>query len=228
MKARMRSVNNASFPGTSELDGPTRLCLSCPPFPGVDTILLDIIRSRVRCSPSNAIACKRNRCRTHDKGARTVATHYTTTHSIGPSTSSRPRSRQRRPVAFAPQSVTHDAATCRDRWERAQARLAQPQPPAPNHGRTNLQSEQRQPPFSPDLPLLPANLLGPSPERLRSDLPCPTEQGQLQPLPMAVDIVKSNLSQPVELSFQADQFVGWILVRLRDAERLQKLPMELV
>ena len=227
MKARMRSVNNASFPGTSELDGPTRLCLLCPPFPGVDAILLDIIRSRVRCSPSNATACKRNRCRTNDKGARTVATHYTTTHSIGPSTSSRPRSRQRRPVAFAPQSITHDAATCRARWERAQARLAQPHSPAPNHGRTNLQSEQRQPPFSSDLTPLPANLLGPFPEWLCSDL-CPTEQGQLQPLPVAVDIVKSNLSQPVELSFQVDQFVGWILVRLRDAERLQKLPMELV
>ena len=63
---------------------------------------------------------------------------------------------------------------------------------------------------------------------LGKSLPYPTEQRQLQPLPVAADIVKSYLSQPVELSFQADQLVGWILVRLGDAERLQKLPMELV
>ena len=186
-------------------------------------MLLDIIRSRVRCSLSNAAACKRNRCRTHDKGGRTTATHYAATDSMGPSTSSRPRNRQRRPAASTPRPVLMTKPPHAGLNGNSRAKLT------PRFKPWTKQSATYRPQCQPQCKSL--NTVASSQHTLallRSDLPCPAEQSQLQPLPVATHVVKPYLSQPMELSLQADQLVGWILVRFRDAECLQKLPMELV
>src|SRR5262249_49084699 len=49
-----------------------------------------------------------------------------------------------------------------------------------------------------------------------------TKQGQFQPLPVAVNILKSDFTKPSQLRFNADQLIRRVLIRLGDAEQAQK------
>src|SRR5262245_12696937 len=56
----------------------------------------------------------------------------------------------------------------------------------------------------------------------KSFFPGSTKKGQFQPLPVAINILKSNLAKPSQLCFDADELVRMVLIRLSDAERAQK------
>jgi len=66
-----------------------------------------------------------------------------------------------------------------------------------------------------------------APARATSSFPGSSKKGQFQPLPMAVNILKSNLAEPLKLRLHTDNFVRGILVCLGNSERTQKSCMKL-
>ena len=51
------------------------------------------------------------------------------------------------------------------------------------------------------------------------------EKGHLEPLPVAIDVVETQLAQPPELGFNVEQAVGRILVLERLADRREERQM---